>query len=182
MEDQELQLTGSWLDAIGQLLSSVGKTEQLITTTVANQKLVLLGEGTQALGNALAAVGATNRLDLIGDWIESVGAATSALAVSLQLEASEEDEESTRLEILGDVLQALGPAISVINEEEQSLLVASRLQTIGASIEAIGGVYQLSNQEIKGRFITFIGSWIQTLGSVLAAIILTHHYQEGDSE
>ncbi|MFC0558494.1 DUF6944 family repetitive protein [Halalkalibacter alkalisediminis] len=180
MENQQLQLTGSWLDAIGQLLSSIGNTEQLVETTIANQKLILIGEGIQALGNALQAIGETNKLDRIGDWIEAAGAATSGIAVSQQLEAGEEDFESIRLEILGDMLQVLGPAISAVNKDDDTLLIAIRLQIIGPGLEAIGGVYELSGLEQKGRFLTFIGSWIQTSGAFLQAIVLT--YQEENRE
>ncbi|MEB1809135.1 MAG: hypothetical protein LPK26_17915 [Bacillaceae bacterium] len=171
MAEQYVAVSGSWLDAIGQFLSAIGYTLQLQEERDVNLRKVVIGEGLQAVGNALQAVVEEDPIARTGDWIEAGGAATTSLAVALQLE--EENIEYQRLEVLGDSLQSLGPAISVTVEENKEIAVGLYLQSIGAAIEAIGGVKEIRGLDRLGLQLSAIGNWIQALGATIQAVVLT---------
>ncbi|MDE5415181.1 DUF6944 family repetitive protein [Alkalihalobacterium chitinilyticum] len=171
MSEQYVAVTGSWLDAIGQILSAIGYTLQLQEERDANIRKVVIGEGVQAVGNALQAVVEEDPIARTGDWIEAGGAATTSIAVALQLE--EENLEYQRLEVVGDSLQSLGPAISASVEDNNELFVALYLQSIGAAIEAIGGLKEIRGLGRLGLQFSAIGNWIQVLGTTLQAVVLT---------
>ncbi|MFV8828697.1 DUF6944 family repetitive protein [Alkalihalobacterium sp. APHAB7] len=180
MTEQYVAVTGSWLDAIGQFLSAIGYTLQLQEKRDVNLRKVVIGEGLQAVGNALQAVVEEDPIARTGDWIEAGGAATTSIAVALQLE--EENLEYQRLEVLGDTLQSLGPAISASVEDNNELFVALYLQSIGAAIEAIGAVKEIRGLGRLGLQLSAIGNWIQALGATIQAVVLTREWLHSEYE
>ncbi|WP_216830187.1 DUF6944 family repetitive protein [Alkalihalobacterium elongatum] len=171
MTRQHIAVSGSWLDAIGQFLSAIGYTLQLQEERDINLRKVVIGEGVQAVGNALQAVVEEDPIARTGDWIEAGGAATTSIAVALQL--GEEKLEYQRLEVLGDSLQSLGPAISASVEDNKEIFVGLYLQSIGAAIEALGGLKEIRGLDRLGLQLSAIGNWIQVLGTTIQALVLT---------
>ncbi|WP_096201828.1 DUF6944 family repetitive protein [Bacillus sp. FJAT-45350] len=173
MNFEQLDVSGSWLDAIGQILSSIGETRNLVgLDDDLVYEIIKIGEGLQAFGNALQAIDEEEPIAEIGDWIEAAGAATASIAAARQLE--EESIDNVRLEALGDSLQALGPVLASLVEEDRRLLVSYFLQSIGAGLEAIGAVSEIHGKEGKGDILSTVGSWTQTSGSILQAVIVTY--------
>ncbi|UOE94471.1 hypothetical protein [Alkalihalobacillus sp. LMS39] len=175
MTDGQLTITGSWLDAIGQTLSAIAYTSLLRGVRGPEeeiyQRLIVVGEGLQAVGNSLNAVEEDEPVVALGDWVEAAGAATSSYANARQLDG--ETLEYQQLEVLGDALQSLGPAISNLVEEDGRFIVGNNLQTIGAALEATGGIFEIRSDEQKGLFLSTIGNWLQAAGTTLQAIIIT---------
>ncbi len=176
MTDGQLTIIGSWLDAIGQTLSAIAYTSLLRGVRRPEeeelyQRMIVVGEGLQAVGNALNAVEEEEPIGAIGDWVEAAGAATSSYANARQIE--QVTLEYQQLEVLGDALQSLGPAISNLVEEDSRFIVGNNLQTIGAAIEATGGLFEIKSDEQKGLLLSSIGNWLQAAGATLQAIIVT---------
>lgn len=92
-----------------------------------------------------------------------------------------DDITSQELVIKGNWLQALGGFTAIddgfaqLDEPGEAINVISNLlQGIGNSLQAIGGIEQLrSGNEEDGQFEQVLGSWIQTVGSVLGALEVT---------
>ncbi|MDQ0339313.1 hypothetical protein J2S00_002100 [Caldalkalibacillus uzonensis] len=141
MINHNLIETGSWVDAIGQITSAVGATQQITNSEDFYQGLIVIGDGLQSVGNALQGLGETDPLGAKGDWIQVVGAGTASVGAALQLDR--DNAEGMRLGILGNSLQALGAALSSVAEEDHILVIASKLQSVGAVLNAIGTVKQL---------------------------------------
>ncbi|WP_062047264.1 hypothetical protein [Bacillus sp. JCM 19034] len=176
MTDEEKLLTGSWLDAIGTLISAAAEIRALAGLNDINNKLVAIGEGLQATGTFLIGTVTTDDpLNFAGNWIDGAGAATSALAAYLQDIDEENEEDSNRLGILGDTFQAMGASISALADHiagEEEYAIGNALQGLGAGLEAIGGVYDLRGRK-EGQLITTIGAILQALGSNYGAALLT---------
>ena len=171
MTNTGLIVKGLWIEVIGQILTSIGYTREVHEPSEDNLRVVAIGDATQAVGNSLQAVGEDDPIGSAGDWIEASGAAASSFATFRQLE--EDDIEYLRLEILGASLQALGPAVSALVEEKQIIVFALYLQTIGAFIEAIGGIKELKGFEKIGVKLSAIGNYLQTIGVIIQALVLT---------
>ncbi|MBB5174189.1 DUF6944 family repetitive protein [Texcoconibacillus texcoconensis] len=180
MNDEELILIGSWVDAIGQAVSAIGATGQMQRDEDRDTRLVVIGEAMQSIGNALEGTGTPDMQEALGDWIESGGAGGSSLGASLQLRGDEEG--GTRLEILGDSFQALGGAISATTEDDQYLVLANQLQSLGAGLEAIGGTYEVRGLTRRGAMLNTLGSWVQAAGGALQAKVVTEDYLMSDNE
>ncbi|KHD84736.1 hypothetical protein NG54_13565 [Heyndrickxia ginsengihumi] len=80
--------------------------------------------------------------------------------------------------ITGNGLQALGALISLtdeFNDRTQSgrnyNIIGNALQSIGNSMQAVSGIYDL--QENKGEdaeILDILGSWIQAVGSIFSLV------------
>jgi hypothetical protein len=126
-EGERLRMTGDWIQAAGNL------------TNVKAAELQFSGEELEGLN-----------LDLVGDSVQSIGAA----------------------------LEAYGASIG--NTRFKKLLTAGNtIQSLGAGIEAIGETFILKGEREAGLQITAFGSYAQAAGATLAAVALTKEYGDG---
>lgn len=176
MEETKV-VTGSWLDAIGTIISAIAEVRKLIGLNDVNNKLVVLGEAMQAIGAlVIGTVSTEDPLNFTGNFIDGAGAATSSMAAYLQDQEQENGEDSIRLGIFGDSLQSLGALLSALSDHlsgQDAYALGNLLQGFGAALEAIGGVYQLNNRENEAQLITTIGAIILSIGSNFNAINAT---------
>ncbi len=193
MENQLKELFGAWIQAIGTVMAAVGSTPSLNEDF--QKSLNLWGNALQGTGNALIADAQEGfSLGKLGDEVEAIG--NTIVIAGLLLNYNEEIKK--KLEINGNMLQAVGGGIALAEDlvDEPSTIrtlniAGNVLQIIGNSLQAKGGIQELkSNAEKEDRFkgykennefqeITHIqslainGSWIQAVGSVLSAIAQT---------
>ncbi|MET3698264.1 hypothetical protein SAMN05877753_108120 [Bacillus oleivorans] len=120
-----------------------------------------VGNEIQAIGNVTVVAGLViefegdigERLNITGNWMQSLGAATA-----FGYELDQEPDDSLPLEISGNLLQMLGNAM-----------------------QALGGIYKLEEKKDRYSFssknhddlsqsLEVNGSWIQAVGSVLSLL------------
>ncbi|NMH70802.1 hypothetical protein HF072_18655 [Bacillus sp. RO3] len=191
--DRLILITGAWTQVIGTVIAAIGET--VIIQEERNKqeqpigfRLVSIGNGIEATGNALQGVGAEKLSDgsfeetirVIGDWIQASGNATNVVAAELQFAGRE--LEGLNLDVLGDTVQSIGAGLEAYGatletREFSDLLAAGNtLQSLGAAIEAIGEVYILKEKKDIGLQITAFGSYAQAAGATIAAIALTKQF------
>lgn len=175
MGREHLIVTGSWLDVIGLILSAIGATKEIKRESDLAKQMIIVGEGIQAIGASLIAIGVEDADQARGSWIEAAGAGTTSYGVAVQKAGN--TQSGIRIEILGDTLQSLGAALSAAAEDNRILVAASKIVSAGAALEAIGAVYSLHGKEEKGKRINALGSWIQTLGGTISAIVVTKEFK-----
>lgn len=190
MDNQVQEIFGSVIAAIGTILSAIASTPSAsprIKDLLDGMDLV--GNTLQGTGNALQASGQSGAsLEKLGNEVQAIG--NSTVVAGLVLHVKEETEE--RLVITGNWLQALGGAAALGDEFEDPAapgqifnINGNLLQSIGNSLQAIGGTKNLREKELggpgsTGDHVIFIGSWIQAVGSVLSVIgQLQEESQEG---
>jgi hypothetical protein len=127
-EGERLRITGGWIQAAGNL------------TNVRAAELQFSGEEIEGL-----------HLDVIGDSVQSIGAA----------------------------LEAYGASIGNATFKNQ-LTAGNTIQSLGAVLEAIGETYILKEEREIGLEITAFGSYAQAAGAVIAAVALTKEHGGGD--
>jgi hypothetical protein len=94
------------------------------------------------------------------------------------------EETKSKLNIKGNLLQALGSTMSLpelLNSENRTIddllnIYGSLLQAIGNSLQAIGEKIELRNG--NGQTINFVGSWIQAIGAVIQALVQSKNYDQ----
>jgi hypothetical protein len=123
-EGERLRITGDWIQAAGNL------------TNVKAAELQFSGEEIEGLN-----------LDLIGDSVQSIGAALGAYGANIG---------NTRFKKL--------------------LTAGNTIQSLGAGIEAIGETFILKEERELGLQIAAFGSYAQAAGAALAAVALTKEY------
>lgn len=190
MDNQLKEIFGSWIQAIGTVISAIGSTPSSVITSKLQFDLNLWGNVLQATGNALVADALeTISLEKIGDKVQAFGNTTVIAGMIIEL-----NEITNQLLIIkGNWLQALGGGIVLADEiesrvtPEQTLsILGNLLQVIGNSLQAIGGIYELENNNEKkdgnnkdGQLLEVLGSWIQAIGSVISAISQTKEEMRG---
>lgn len=178
MNDAYKQMIGSWIDAIGTMISGFSELRELAGLDEINNQLSVIGEALQAIGPAIAgSVQTTDSLDFAGNWINSAGAAASSVAAYLQ--GIENREEYIQLEVLGDSLQSLGgfaSAVANYRTGEYQEAKGDALQGLGAGLEAIGSSYELRGREYIGQIFSTIGELLQAFGANYNARIMTDKY------
>jgi hypothetical protein len=127
-EGERLRITGGWIQAAGNL------------TNVRAAELQFSGEEIEGL-----------HLDVIGDSVQSIGAA----------------------------LEAYGASIGNATFKNQ-LTAGNTIQSLGAVLEAIGETYILKEEREIGLEITAFGSYAQAAGAVIAAVALTKEHGGGE--
>ncbi|MFA1819254.1 hypothetical protein ACDX78_03440 [Virgibacillus oceani] len=182
MTDNYKAFIGSWLDALGTIISALAEVRALSGLNDINNQLISIGEALQALGSAIiGTVSSTESLGFAGNWINGAGAAASSLAAYLQ--DIENGEENEQLEILGDTMQSLGSSISAVSDYQQGeeeMAIGNALQGLGAGLESIGGIMVLRG-EGAGQIISTIGAISQMIGSNYNALIITEElYQQNN--
>ncbi|SDZ41160.1 hypothetical protein SAMN05421736_11218 [Evansella caseinilytica] len=177
MGHQFFTVAGSWIDVIGLIAAAIGSTLLIEEETESTLRLVTIGEGVQVVGDALQAIGSTDPLQETGDWIEAGGAGTSSFGVALQME-EESKLEGMRLETIGDVLQALGAALNASAQEDERIATANKLESSGATLEAVGVIMRIHGSETNGQTVNAFGAWVQAAGGVLLALLETQELKK----
>lgn len=187
VDNQIKELFGSWVQANGTFIAAVGATPSSILTDQQLNNLSLIGNGLQAIGNALIADTIEQfNLEKIGNELQAIGNSTVVSGMVLPVD----DITSQELVIKGNGLQALGGCSAIgdgffaqLDEPGEAINVISNLLLgIGNSLQAIGGIEQLrSGNEEDGEVEQVLGSWIQTVGSVLGALEVTKETYSPDT-
>lgn len=171
------ELYGSWLASIGTISSAVGSTPSVFIQHDLLEELNLWGNILQATGSAIQADGQED--GSLGNEVQSIG----NLTVITGLVSDIESETKQKLNTSGNWIQAFGGLISLTDELEDPTsisqaytVIGNLLQIIGNSLQALAGMYALKGNQIAGtilqylEFLSFSGSWIQAVGSVLSFI------------
>ncbi|MDD0821036.1 MULTISPECIES: DUF6944 family repetitive protein [Bacillus] len=203
---------GAWVAAIGTITSAIGSTPFEFISSNVRKDLNVYGNVLQAVGNALEADGQGEvSLEQIGNEIQSIGNVT--VISGLIIESKEETQ--IKLVIAGNWTQALGGLTALADEfgdtsdkDESFSIIGNLLQSIGNSLQAIGGIDELksirnkehsnkersvndvkkdtdtqgkneTNENEEGQLIDIIGSWVQAVGSVISLIGLIREESEG---
>ncbi|MCU4788034.1 hypothetical protein OCF11_27175 [Bacillus cereus] len=212
MENQFKEIFGAWVAAIGTITSAIGSTPFEFISSNVRKDLNVYGNVLQAVGNALEADGQGEvSLEQIGNEIQSIGNVT--VISGLIIESKEETQ--IKLVIAGNWTQALGGLTALADEfgdtsdkDESFSIIGNLLQSIGNSLQAIGGIDELksirnkehsnkersvndvkkdtdtqgkneTNENEEGQLIDIIGSWVQAVGSVISLIGLIREESEG---
>ncbi|WNF37223.1 hypothetical protein RJD24_01825 [Bacillaceae bacterium IKA-2] len=184
MVDNDKLVVGAWIDAIGTIISAIAEVRTLAGLDGSNNKLVAIGEGLQAFGTMLiGTVLEEDPLNFVGNWIDGAGAAASSLGAYFQYTDIDNGVDSIRLAVIGDLFQSLGAAISakadyLSKDIDNIFAIGNGLQSLGAGLEAIGGVYELKERADEGQPLTTIGAILQAAGSNLNALALTNDVRE----
>jgi hypothetical protein len=182
MDNQFKEIFGSWIQAFGTVISAIGSTPSSVITSELQFDLNLWGNVLQATGNALVADALeTISLEKIGEKVQAFGNTTVIAGMLIELN----EIKNQLLIIKGNWLQALGGGIadeieSRVTPEQMLGIMGNLLQVFGNSLQAIGGIYELENNNEKkdrnnkdGQLLEVLGSWIQAIGSVISAISQT---------
>ena len=192
MDYQLKEFIGSWIQAIGTVISAIGSTPLDVIRKEFRNNLNLYGNVLQATGNALVADGQeTISLEKIGNEIQAIGNTTVIAGMIITF-----SEETKQLLIIkGNWLQALGGGVALADEfehrdtpEQIFNIIGNILQVIGNSLQAIGGIYELEKNNgnndrnhFDGQSLDVYGSWIQAVGSVISAIDQTKKWIEDNN-
>ncbi|QHE60141.1 hypothetical protein FHE72_03190 [Rossellomorea vietnamensis] len=192
MIDNLILITGVWTQVVGTVIAAIGETmiirEERLDLDPLGYRVVSIGNGFEATGNALQAVGAEKLSDgsigetyrVIGDWIQFSGNVTNVYAAELQFSGKE--LEGLNLDVFGDTVQSIGAGLEAYGATlstraySQLLAYGNTLQSLGAALEAVGEVYILREMTDIGLQITTFGSYAQAAGATIAAIALTKQY------
>ncbi|MDQ0484818.1 DUF6944 family repetitive protein [Guptibacillus hwajinpoensis] len=172
MNNEVKAVFGSWVQAIGTILSAIGSTPIKELSTDLLDSLNLIGNVMQGTGNALIAdTIETETLDKLGNQIQAIGNSTVVTGILIDFT----NEVKQILNIDGNWLQALGGGVSLADalggERSTSALYSiygNLLQAVGNSLQSISGIKELQGKE--GQELNVVGSWIQAVGSVISAI------------
>jgi hypothetical protein len=176
MDHHSKELFGSWIQAIGTIISAIGSTPIRGIEEDIRNDLKLWGNVLQATGNALIAdAQETVSFEKIGNEVQAIGNTT--VVTGMVIDFSEDTKQA--LDIKGNLLQALGGGVAFAgdvesrDESEQVFQafspIGNLLQVIGNSLQALGGIYELNRKE-GWEELTVNGSWIQAAGSVISAL------------
>jgi hypothetical protein len=202
MESQLKEVFGAWIQAIGTVIAAVASTPSLNEDI--QESLNLWGNALQGTGNALLADAEEGfSLGKLGNQVQAIGNTT--VIAGLLLPVMEEAKQ--KLDINGNLLQAIGGGIALPDDlmgapsDIRTLNIAGNvLQIIGNLLQAKGGIeelqstiekedrykgYRESNQTemiTHSQSLAINGSWIQAVGSVLSAIGQTKESLEFNQE
>lgn len=170
MNNTQKALFGSWIQAIGTVLSAIGSTPSTNINNKQLEDLNLWGNVLQATGNAvLADTEEELTLNKVGNMVQSIG--NSTVLTGLLIDFPKIQQEI--LDIQGNWLQAVGGGVSFVDalEQEPSTeelynIYGNLLQAIGNSLQAISGILEL--KDVDSTNLNVVGSWIQAIGSVIS--------------
>ncbi|MBU9710755.1 DUF6944 family repetitive protein [Evansella tamaricis] len=192
-------LAGNWIGAIGTTIGAIGQTEVLAGRHVIGQHLWIIGKGIQGVGAAIQAVAEEEKpFAELGNWFISAGSSTvSALGVKdlpnaykkeikeatrqndkKEQEKTKEDQENLQVIIIGNALQSIGAYIVGTEREHPKRRIGGIVQSLGALIEGIGNLYELSSEEKIAQQLAVVGAWLQSFGTTLQAVGTTDEYWE----
>jgi hypothetical protein len=193
MENQLKELFGAWIQAVGTVTAAVGSTPSLNEDT--QESLNLWGNVLQGTGNALIADAQEGfTLEKLGNEVQAIGNTTVVAGILLNIS----EENKLKLDISGNLLQAVGGGIALPEDllDEPSTIrtlniAGNVLQIVGNSMQALAGAEELksirenkdkfkgyrenneSKQDSSSEELAISGSWIQAVGSVISAIAQT---------
>lgn len=157
----------AWIEAIGTLLSAIASTPSTPLSESTLNDLNLIGNVLQAVGNGY--------IPEDEELLTKVGTKIQALGNILAIESFfvQSDKIDNLLNFQGDLLQALGSAISINYDGDQSLNdalnnIGNFIQTIGNLLQALSITYQGNSEQAQE--LNVVGSWIQVIGAVLTAL------------
>ncbi|MCT8140024.1 hypothetical protein H1D32_21445 [Anaerobacillus sp. CMMVII] len=180
MDDQQKQVIGAWIDAIGTIISAVGELRELAGLNDINKKLVAIGDALQAVGPMIIGTAQIDDpLNFAGNWIDGAGAAAASLGAYREYIGVGDEEGNLRIEFLGYIFQSMGASLSALADYlagEDELAVGNALQGLGAGLEAIGAIYLLSDRKQEGQPITALGAILQAIGSNYNAVVVTRDF------
>lgn len=155
----ELYILGNAVEAFGNALQAIGQTR---IQKSEDETIGIIGDWFQAAGNIANVVGGSTVLsgaveeglnvDIIGDVVQSIGAALEAQSSSLR------DSDYAAV-----------------------ITTGQRIQSVSVAIEAIGLVYVKKGKDKLGEQLIAIGSYGQTAGAALSAIGLTKEHKHAKS-
>ncbi|MFE8698362.1 DUF6944 family repetitive protein [Cytobacillus sp. FJAT-53684] len=153
MNNQEKQLFGSWIQAVGTVMNAVGSTPSDKINEEQQDDLNLWGNVLQAVGNALIADGTEMiSLNKLGNEVQAIGNTTVVGGILLDFQ----EKTKKSLIIKGNLLQAVGGGMAIADtlEEEPSLekalnVIGDLLQVIGNSLQVIAGINELQRDTEK---------------------------------
>ncbi|WP_338781670.1 hypothetical protein [Metabacillus sp. FJAT-52054] len=177
-----LEITGAWIQTAGTAIAAIGETlvagEEPGYNT--GEKLVVIGNGVEAAGNALQAIALSSDLNRtmssLGAWLQAAGNTANAAAGIIILNGDE--KAGLMLDILGDSIQSAGAAIEA-NFVDGSLpfagaiVIGEYLISLGAALEAIGAYYLLKGKKVSGDAIQAFASYLEFAGAGTIAAALT---------
>lgn len=102
--------------------------------------------------------------EIIGSSLSTIGTIQAAIGNTPQFHLNE--EQNVQLRLIGNMLQALGSALSADGQGTVSLeKIGDELQAIGNSTVVAGMLlYSRNNEEIEQK-LGISGTWVQALGS-----------------
>lgn len=184
------EIIGAWIDATGTVVASLGISpfftdidfdgtflnSKFMSEESAENLVTYLGQWgniMQASGNGIEALGNDSLLGTIGNEIGASG----NLGVLYSLQSDLPKDEVYTLIIIGNLMQGYGAYLAGMSELEdvpnRAVLLSAYgnfTQTLGNSLQAYGGYELLQGLTVSGNIYIFIGSWIQTVGAIVAAI------------
>lgn len=176
MNNHWKELIGSFLSVIGTIQAAIGNTPQFHLSQQQNDQLRLIGNVLQALGSALSADGQGSfSLEKLGDELQAVG--NSTVVAGMLMYGKTDTITEQKFTITGTWMQALGSFVGLGDEFFDSTtdgrienIIGNLLQGIGNSLQAIDGIQDLHDSYSEQSQIGVIGSWIQSVGSVISLI------------
>ncbi|MEK4522013.1 hypothetical protein MKX96_10345 [Psychrobacillus sp. FSL W7-1493] len=158
-----------WIEAIGTVLSAIGSTPSHVLSDAMLNDLNVIGLALQAIGSSLIPQN-QDYLFIVGSQLEAIGN-----LVSLQAEFIENENVSSVLGSQGDLIEAVGGALTIDFTGNQS--IQNALNNLGDVIQVVGAAYQALSvryppNSLKNQEINTVGSWIQAVGAVLSAIFV----------
>ena len=184
--NQLKEIHGAWLAAIGTILVALGSTPNIGLSSKIQRDLDIVGNALEALGSGLAADGQALPLSLeyASNVLSSIGAIEIFTAAVIDFPATLD----TKMNIQGELLQAVGTAISAADGFSDNLSIGAAelfignvIQTIGSVIQVLGITIQVNEQD-KGQIFIATGSWTQAIGAVLSAIGQQLEGSQGDGQ
>ncbi|MCD8510444.1 MAG: hypothetical protein LRY73_11650 [Bacillus sp. (in: Bacteria)] len=110
----------------------------------------------------------SNRLYILGNWIEAIGANLAALGVSIEIQDS---TDGKRLRVIGDAVQGVGNFIIAETTPADGLAVAgNRLQGIASSANAVLAYREIYVDEQINNQLEIISDALQAFGSYVTMI------------
>src|SRR5690554_2508799 len=184
------QMISSWISAFGATIGAVGQTKQAAGRRYVGSQLWTIGKGIQGVGSAfLAILEEEDPAAEIGNWFISIGSSTVSVTGAREIpkehlkellekkgikkpfnQKTIEDIELSQVKIIGSSLQSIGAYLTTINTEVSKTFIGGMIQSIGALIEALGHLQNLSSDEKSAQHMAVIGGWLQSIGTILQAL------------
>ncbi|WP_339182690.1 hypothetical protein [Oceanobacillus sp. FSL W7-1293] len=174
MDNNLKVLFGSWEAAIGALLSAIASTPSFKLNETQQTNLDLAGNVMQATGSALAADSEKKlTLNKIGNQVQAMG--NSIVISGIVIPFTEETKR--KVTIKGNLFQAAGSSMALpdlldtaeITMDTLYEIYGALLQSIGNALQGLSGIIELKGE--RGEHIDFVGSWIQTIGAFIQALV-----------
>lgn len=156
MTNERIEVLGSWITAIGTIASAISSTplrrlqgDDIKKWDDISEQLDFGGNAFQAIGNAVEVAGADDfTLEVAGEIIQASGNITVLFSILTE----DNEEKKIKINIVGNAQQAFGGFLAVIDEigdiieqggGDPTNAFGNFLQTIGNTLQAIGGLYDL---------------------------------------